>query len=692
MVTFSGPMMGLWGAIARRQSYIEISNYLRGVYVAPRLHLQCPLHDKRQFHTGNRLLTKDTSLESLHPFLEEYRQSISFPPAISDFKTLLDKQQSGRQVTLYGYLGRRTDIGKKMSFVRLTDPALSQTVQVISFSRSETFLKLRSIEPNSPVVVQGIVQSKVASSKGQEQKQAIEGTGNINRIEISLEDIRCLNDFPKDIIMTPETIFPAEKRYLQIRNDKTLRDALIFRARAKRVLREALEECDPPFMEVETPLLFKSTPEGAREFLVPTRRRALAYALPQSPQQYKQILMSSGIPRYYQFAHCFRDEDLRADRQPEFTQLDLEMSFAKGEDVMSTLEQVIRKLWSALVSEELDSSPFPRMAYQEAMSKYGSDKPDPRLGMEISRIDYMIPVDLVRSITELSDPIVEVIRLKGNGNPAETSNFLKTFMDSPIASEFINNPAGRPESFIFDSSAPLSGLQAFGLEATCVLENELDLHDGDLLILQARKNEPFSGGSTPLGDLRRAIHKAAVEASFKPAPTGFNFLWVTHFPLFSPSSDSEPGQGGTAGIASTHHPFTAPLAPEDVSLLLTDPTKATADHYDLVVNGVELGGGSRRIHSAQVQEFILRDVLKMPESRLADFSHLLEALRAGCPPHAGIALGFDRLIAVMLGKDSVRDVIAFPKSGKGEDVMVKTPSEMTEDALRTYHLQLRGDH
>lgn len=358
---------------------------------------------------------------------------------------------------------------------------------------------------------------------------------------------------------------------------------------------------------------------------------------------------------------------------------------------MATIEQAVRRLWSSLMPESLGFSPFPRMTYNEVMTKYGSDKPDVRIGMEITRVGHMIPVDLVSMITPLTDPIVELVKLEGNGDPAETREFLTAFMDSPAAADFFNNPEGGPGAFVFDSSKPLSGLQALGFEAEWALENDLGLKDGDLLILQARHNAPHSGGSTPLGDLRRAIHKAAVESNFKPAPAGFHFLWVTHFPLFSPSTDSEPGQGGAAGIASTHHPFTAPLSSEDVSLLLTDPTKAVADHYDLVVNGVELGGGSRRIHSAEVQEFILRDILKMPASRLADFSHLLEALRAGCPPHAGMALGFDRLIAVMLGRESVRDVIAFPKTGKGEDVMVKTPSEMTVEALQTYHLQLRAE-
>lgn len=210
-------------------------------------------------------------------------------------------------------------MGKKMAFVRLTDPTLSHNVQIIAFAKDKSFEKLKSIEANSPVVVQGVVQQKQASSK--EKAAGEQQEAKADSIEIALEDIHCLNEFPKDIIMTSDTVFPAEKRHLQIRTDSKLRDALLFRARARNVLRETLEESQPPFVEIETPILFKSTPEGAREFLVPTRRRGLAYALPQSPQQYKQILMASGIPRYYQFARCFRDEDLRADRQPEFTQV-----------------------------------------------------------------------------------------------------------------------------------------------------------------------------------------------------------------------------------------------------------------------------------------------------------------------------------------------------------------------------------
>lgn len=563
---------------------------------------------------------------------------------------------------------------------------MKHSLQIVAFAKNNAFEKLKALNANSPVAVRGTVQKKKGKPSDAADKPA-EDTW-----ELALEDIHSLNDFPKEIIMTPETVFAPEQRYLQLRSDEALREALRFRAEVRNVCRKELEESSqPPFVEIETPLLFKSTPEGAREFLVPTRRPGLAYALPQSPQQYKQILMASGLPRYFQFARCFRDEDLRADRQPEFTQLDMEMSFAKGEDVMHTIEGVVRRLWSTLMKDAAPEGPFPRVPYQEAMARYGSDKPDTRYGMELIRLDHLLPVDLVSKISPLNEPIVEAFKMEGNENdPAETGKFIAQFLDSPAGAPFNNNPDGGPGVFVYNGKQPLCGLQPFGFEAAEQVEEVLEPDHGDLIIIQARPRAPFSGGSTPIGDLRRALHAFAVSTGFKSAPTGFDFMWIVDFPLFSPSSDSEPGQGGAAGISSTHHPFTAPKTAADVDLLLTDPTQAVADHYDLVVNGVELGGGSRRIHDAAVQEFILKDILKMPAERLADFSHLLDALRAGCPPHAGLALGFDRLVAVMLGKESVRDVIAFPKTGKGgDDAMVRAPSPMTVEALETYHLRLR---
>lgn len=366
------------------------------------------------------------------------------------------------------------------------------------------------------------------------------------------------------------------------------------------------------------------------------------------------------------------------------------MSFATGEDVMRVVEGVIRRLWSSLMDTDAPSGSFRRLSYQDAMSRYGSDKPDTRYGMEIHRVEHLLPADLINKITPLTNPIVEVFKIEGNENdPAATSEFITKFLDSPAGAPFNDNPEGGPGIFVYDAKKPLCGLQPFGFQAAEYVEELLEPDHGDLLVLQAREAAPFTGGSTPIGDLRRALYSASVETGFKPAATGFDFLWIVDFPLFSPSSESEPGQGGAAGISSTHHPFTAPKSAADVDLLLTDPTKVVADHYDLVVNGVELGGGSRRIHDAAAQEFILREVIQMPPERLAEFSHLLEALRAGCPPHAGLALGFDRLVAVMLGKESVRDVIAFPKTGKlGEDPMVKAPSPATQEALETYHLRL----
>ncbi|KAI9656175.1 MAG: hypothetical protein M1821_004837 [Bathelium mastoideum] len=544
---------------------------------------------------------------------------------------------------------------------------------------------MRSLSAHSPVSISGVLKQRKPTSKP--------NLGDVEKIlgiEIQLEKVECMNRFPSESIAIENTKIGPAQRHLQLRTEREIRDALAFRARCAQVCRRYL--CgENGFLEVETPLLFKSTPEGAREFLVPTRDKGQAYALPQSPQQYKQILMASGIPKYFQIAKCFRDEDLRADRQPEFTQLDLEMAFAKSQDVMLCVETLVKRLWFEMLGQDLGERAFSRMPYEEVMSRYGSDKPDTRIGMEIMRVDYMLPVDLISKISPLTDPVVEAMKLRVSHNPRETRKFVANFMDSADSAPFLKNPEGQPGIFIFDSNKPLSGLQPFGFEAAERMEELLDLENGDLVIIQARKNIPFKGGSTHIGNLRLALHRAAVTQGLLPALTGFDFLWVNNFPLFTPSSETEPGQQGAAGISSTHHPFTAPASFQDAEMITSSPLEAKADHYDLVVNGVELGGGSRRIHSAEFQEHVLQDVLKMSPERLHDFTHLLDALRAGCPPHAGIALGFDRLVAVMLGKESVRDVIAFPKTGKGEDPLVKSPSQMTAEQLRTYHLQIRID-
>ncbi len=363
---------------------------------------------------------------------------------------------------------------------------------------------------------------------------------------------------------------------------------------------------------------------------------------------------------------------------------------------MPTVERLIKKTWKRQLEIELPR-PFPRSTYEQAMSKYGSDKPDLRIPIKpFARIDYLLPANLISMITPLKHPIVEAMVIPLNHPPSEIRNFIGNFLDSVDGKQFLENPNGGPGVFIYDSSQPLQGLSAFGFEAVEHIEKEMDLHDGHLIVLQARPDAPLTGGSTTLGGLRTAIYNAAVSQELLDPPswTDFQPLWVTDFPLFSQSDASEPGQGGNAGFASTHHPFTSPKTAADVDLLFIDPTKAIGDHYDLVINGEEIGGGSRRIHHAEMQELVFREILKMDDTRIAEFSHLLEALRTGCPPHAGIALGFDRLVAMIHSsrshkKTSLRDVIAFPKSSKGEDLMVKSPGRMSEETLEMYHLEIR---
>jgi aspartyl-tRNA synthetase len=392
------------------------------------------------------------------------------------------------------------------------------------------------------------------------------------------------------------------------------------------------------------------------------------------------------------------------------------MSFARREDVMILVERLIAQtIWPGVgnkmpFEKGLQNDPpigaaayspdtkilFPQYTYHQAMSLYGSDKPDPRLGSEIHRVDDWVPQNLKGMLSSLEDPIIEMMKIDMQGNNVRTSSeFITTFLDAASSAVYIDNPAGTPGITVYDPKKPVNGLASFGHDGAAKAEELLRPEPGDIIVVQARPKAPFTGGSTPLGNLRRDVHQSAVAQGLCTLPKYDSFVWVTDFPLFSPIEDDAgaPGQDGAAGICSTHHPFTAPRSDQDLTKLYTAPLSVIGDHYDLVINGVEVGGGSRRIHDAQMQELIFRDVLRMKKHRIEDFRHLLVALESGCPPHAGFALGFDRLMALALRRGSVRDVIAFPKWGSGgEDKMVGAPSRMSEEVLETYHLRVRdGD-
>ncbi|KAF4553155.1 tRNA synthetases class II (D, K and N)-like protein 2 [Elsinoe fawcettii] len=663
-----------------------------------------------------RELHSDTS--SRESVISDFNAAFHFPRATHQFGDLAveSTQTPGCTITLHGYSGSVRNASSKLTFVELSSVDGGHSIQLKLEAANANFEalreKLKAIRPHAPIAVTGVVESRKAKPKSTGRE--LSGPQQITQFELNLSDVQPLNEFPKDIIVAEGTAIPIEQRHLQLRTSPDARNAILFRSRVYETVRTFLCQ-DYGFTDVETPLLFKSTPEGAHEFLVPTREAGYAYALPQSPQQYKQILMASGIPRYMQIAKCFRDEDLRADRQPEFTQIDIEMAFANQEDVMFIIENLVKTLWKDLLDVDLRGAPFEQMTYEQAMSTYGSDKPDTRFESEISRLEYMLPVDFVQKISDLKEPAVEVFKMSISEDPKETAKFVSSFMDSPDSRPFNSNPDGQPGVFIYSARKPLGGLQPFGFEAAEYLEEKLELEEGDLVVVQARLNAPYSGGSTAIGNLRLALHRAAVSQGLAPKPEGWNFLWVTSFPLFTPDTEAAPRPSNdampapsslqaeqnedsteaettaTMPLSSTHHPFTAPLTAEDTELLLTNPLAAKAAHYDLVLNGIELGGGSRRIHHSGLQRLVLKDILKLSDERMQDFEHLLEVLRAGCPPHAGMALGLDRLVMLMLGKESVRDVMAFPKGGGGVDGLVKAPSRVGKETWERYHLQVMDD-
>jgi aspartyl-tRNA synthetase len=586
----------------------------------------------------------------------------------------LRPMHAGQTVTLAGWVHSRRDLGGVL-FIDLRDrEGRTQTVFDPSDLSPEVFDTAARLHSESVIQIAGRVRVRP------------DGTENIKiatgQVEVLVKELVVLNHadvlpFPVD---DPEVANKVNEelrlqyRYLDLRRPEMARH-LRLRSKVATATRVFMDE--QGFLEVETPVLFKSTPEGAREFLVPNRREpGTFYALPQSPQQFKQILMVSGIERYYQLARCFRDEDQRADRQLEFTQLDIEMSFIDREDLYSLIEGYLARVWKTALGMEI-ATPFNRMTFAEALNRYGIDKPDARFGMELVDLteDFKASTFKVFSGAVANGGVVKALNAKGlagatQGQIETMTEYAKSFGAKGLA--FIKIEGGEWKSPIvkFFSEAEKAALKA-----------KLAPEEGDLILFAA---DQWLSACEILGRIRLYCADVRKAQGTLTIPSDrFDFLWVVDFPLLS--YDKELNRW-----YSSHHPFTAPVA-EDIPLLQQDPKKVRGQHYDIVVNGVELGGGSIRIHQPDVQKTIFEEILAIsPEETKLRFGYLLEAFKYGAPPHGGIALGFDRLIAILCGTPSIRDVIAFPKTAKGVCLMTDSPSPVTARQLRDLHIEVKA--
>ncbi len=574
----------------------------------------------------------------------------------------------GATVSLIGWVDTIRDQGG-IIFLDLRDRKGVTQIQLEPKDNAKLGEQLKQLKPESVIGITGKVVPRPA---GTENAALPTGQVEVNAESLEIHNISETPPFPLDDAGGDKVNedLRLTYRYLDLRRPK-MRKNLQVRHRATKSIRDYFDSQE--FIEVETPALFKSTPEGAREYLVPSRiHPGQFYALSQSPQQFKQILMVAGVEKYFQIARCFRDEDLRADRQMEFTQVDVEASFVTREDIYALFEGMLKKVWKDVLGTDIPT-PFPRMAFHDAMNRYGVDKPDVRFGLELVDLSetFRHSAFKVFHSTVAHGGVIKALNGKGladltQGELKNLEEIAKSLGAKGLA--FIKVEGGEWKSPI---------VKFFSDAEKAALTEKLGIAEGDIVFFAAA---PWEKACAILGRLRLEAAQLLVKrGKLAIRPDDWKFLWVIDFPLMTHDEAEN-------RYVATHHPFTAPV-PEDAQYLDSDPKKVRGQHYDVVLNGTELGGGSIRIHQPALQKKVFEDVLKIPadvvESR---FGYMLKAFTYGAPPHGGIAFGLDRVVALLCGTTSIRDVIAFPKTQKGQDLMAQSPTPVTARQLKDLHI------
>ena len=573
------------------------------------------------------------------------------------------EKDCGKELTLAGWVNTRRDHGG-LIFIDLRDR--SGIVQVVMSPQygEDAFHKAEDVRSEYVLAIRGIVRER--------SPETVNPKMQTGKIEVVVSEMRVLNKaktppfYVEDGIDVDETV-RLKHRYIDLRRPEMQRN-LIMRHKIVHEMRQFLDAHD--FLEVETPILTKSTPEGARDYLVPSRvNPGKFYALPQSPQLFKQLLMVSGLERYFQIARCFRDEDLRADRQPEFTQLDMELSFEDQDFILDLMEHMMQRIFKNVLNVDIQI-PFKRITWDDAMNLYGSDKPDLRFDMHFYDISDLLRDTGFKVFRNVLDNggIVKAITVKGD------AAIPRRELDSLV--DYVGNYGAKGLAWIGlnkDGSLKCQITKFLGEDKIREIGKFCEAENGDLILIIADKPKVVAQA---LGELRLEMARRMNLID----ENEFCFRWVTDFPMFEYSEEDK-------RWVAEHHPFTAPRD-EDVQYLLTDPSKVYAKAYDMVLNGVEAGGGSLRIYQEELQEKVFKAIGITHEEAQEKFGFLLDAFRYGAPPHAGIALGLDRLVMLMLRLESIRDVIAFPKTQSAIDQMTQAPSEVVDMQLKELHIRV----